>query len=112
MSQVTEQNTQSEAVSKFNITAIRHPAPNRQFPNGIWYGCIDGREVSAPMYNQEAALAAAEWALSGSSYIAALASHRDCLLSNIEYKNNAQELEKVNARIAKYYEHFPTAPVL
>lgn len=112
MSQATEQSTQSEAVSKFKITAIRHPAPNRQFPNGIWYGCIDGREVSAPMYNQEAALAAAEGALLGSSYIACLASQRDSLLKNLEYKNNAQELEKVNACIAKYYEHFPAAAAL
>ena len=43
------------------ITAYKHKVGNvfKTFPSGIWYGCIDGKEVTGPYRSKESALSAA-----------------------------------------------------
>ncbi|KLR57425.1 hypothetical protein [Diaphorobacter sp. J5-51] len=63
------------SVSGFQLEAWKHPVGNaRAFPNGIWYGTIDGYQVGAPCTSDEAAVAAAYGALLHGGYQVALTS--------------------------------------
>jgi hypothetical protein len=96
--------TQTDVTSNFKITASRHAAKSKQFPNGIWYGEIDGHACTAPAFSEAAALEWAKSGLLGTSYIAGLTDHCNCLERN---HGDAQKVAQAKAQIAKYYQHFP-----
>jgi len=85
--------TQSDnhSVAPFAITAQCHPARHSSFKNGIWYGCIDGREITAPRHDKNSAIEDARSMLYGSGYLAHLQTHCD----TIERRKTPSEKETV-----------------
>lgn len=88
-------------VDKFQISAEQHPFRAAGFKNGVWYGCVDGRPITAPYHNKEAAEYAAMSALTSNAYMAHLQTH-------LESKGTTQEQkEDLMNRVEKYKNIFP-----
>lgn len=68
-------------VSGFLLRPWRHSigAAYAAFPEGVWYGEIDGYQVGAPCVDAEGALRSALNALRNGGYATALRSHIQCL---------------------------------
>lgn len=64
-------------IGPFEITATRTKHTSRNFPDGTWYGCIDGWTVTAPCTSAEMGIAHAIGALTGSGYRVALATRQE-----------------------------------
>lgn len=98
---------------EFTITAYRHPAgPSREFPDGVFYGQVDGRGCTAPCYSESAAIAGAEHQLWNGGLAATLKTSIQCMegwvrtgfeveKTKVKIESEKALLEKVEAAIAK-----------
>lgn len=91
----------NDEIYRFQISAEHHHFRHAGFKNGIWYGCVDGRPITAPYHNKEAAECAAISALTSNAYMAHLQTH-------LESKGATQEQkEDLIKRIEKYKNMLP-----
>ena len=92
----------------FAISVVKRLARTQAFPNGVFYGAIDGREATAPYGSADAALQAAHAALTGGGYETGLRTNLECyegwILGGIDGKPLAEarrEIPLLEARLAK-----------
>lgn len=98
-------------IDGFVLTPWRHPVCSYgQFPDGLWYGRVDGYDCTAPCSSADRAIEDAYHAfLSGSyrsSVLSAISTYEGWLGSPEPYASKARgELKDLNSRLAKLDAH-------
>lgn len=102
-------------VDGFVLTPWKHPVGAiMQFPDGIWYGMIDGYECTAPCFSADRALESAYHVFRGGAYRASLLTHISTYTGWLEspepYAGEARtKLVDLHARLAKLDGAYPVA---